>query len=108
MVGRVQKTMMYTPLVMLRHIPDFRTARMWWFGLRKDKRPNAVLLAVINELKISGINLIDSTSYCTDQLATEGVMTRRQPGEDQWNDIRVGWEICKQISSNDTPSSTRR
>jgi DUF1009 family protein len=105
MVGRVQKSVMYTPLVMLRYIPDYRTARMWWSRLRKDKRPNAVLLAVIDELKSSGINLIDSTSYCTDQLATEGVMTRRQPGEDQWNDIREGWEICKQISSMDIGQS---
>ncbi len=105
MVGRVQKTAMYTPLLLLRYVPDVRTALMWWNRLRKDKRPNAILHAVIDELHISGINLIDSTSYCTDQLATQGVMTRRQPGEDQWNDIHLGWEICKQISSMDIGQS---
>jgi DUF1009 family protein len=32
-------------------------------------------------------------------------MTRRQPNDDQWNDIREGWEICKQISSMDIGQS---
>jgi DUF1009 family protein len=105
MVGRVRKTAMYTPFVVLRYIPDLRTARIWWFRLRRDKRPNAVLHAIIDELNLSGIRLIDSTSYCTDQLADKGVMTRRQPGEDQWNDIRFGWEICKQISALDIGQS---
>jgi DUF1009 family protein len=105
MVGRVQKTAMYTPFKVLRYIPDWRTARVWWFRLRNDKRPNAVLRAIIDELNLSGIQLIDSTVYCTDQLATEGVMTRRQPGDDQWNDIRFGWEICKQISTMDIGQS---
>ena len=105
MVGRVQKETMYAPFAVLRYIPDFRTARMWWLKLRNDKRPNAVLNAIIEELDTSGIQLIDSTSYCTDQLATQGVMTRRQPGDDQWNDIRFGWEICKQISTMDIGQS---
>jgi DUF1009 family protein len=105
MVGRVQKAVMYTPFILLRYIPDLRTLRVWLFRLRNDKRPNAVLHAVIDELKLSGINLIDSTSYCTDQLASPGVMTRRQPTDGQWIDIRFGWEICKQISKMDIGQS---
>jgi len=49
------------------------------FDYEMNKRPNAVLHAIIDELSFSGIQLIDSTAYCADQLATEGVMTRRQP-----------------------------
>jgi DUF1009 family protein len=73
--------------------------------LRHDKRPNAVLHAVIDELAMSGITLIDSTSFTSDQLATAGVMTRREPNESQWIDIRAGWEICKQISKMDIGQS---
>jgi len=105
MVGRVQKTKMYTPFVLLRYIPDWRTARVWLFRLRHDKRPNAVLHAVIDELDKSGITLIDSTTYCTDQLASAGVMTRRQPTDAQWIDIKFGWEVCKQISKMDIGQS---
>jgi DUF1009 family protein len=105
MVGRVQKEAMYTPFVVFRYIPDLRTAKMWFYKLRNDKRPNAVLHAVIDELHTSGIDLIDSTSYCTDQLAGEGIMTRREPSESQWRDIRFGWDICKQISRMDIGQS---
>jgi UDP-2,3-diacylglucosamine hydrolase len=105
MVGRVQKTRLYTPLVLLRYIPDLRTARMWLSHFRHDKRPNAILLAVIDELGSSGIKLIDSTRYCPDQLVTAGVMTQRQPTEKQWNDIRMGWEISQQISRMDIGQS---
>jgi hypothetical protein len=105
MVGRVQKARMYAPAVALRYIPDLRTARIWLTRLRHDKRPNAVLRAVIDELSASGITLIDSTTYTTDQLASGGVMTARQPTPDQWLDIRFGWKICKQISKLDIGQS---
>ena len=105
MVGRVQKTRMYTPFVLLRYIPDVRTARMWLTRLRRDKRPHAVLHAVIDELDSSGITLIDSTTYCNDQLATVGVMTSRQPTPEQWDNIRIGWDICRQISRMDIGQS---
>lgn len=101
MVGRVKKARMYDPFVALRYLPDVRTARIFLTRLRHDKRPNAILYAVIDELQTSGIRLIDSTAYCTDQLATAGVMTRRQPTPDQWNDVRFGWGICQQISRMD-------
>jgi DUF1009 family protein len=105
MVGRVQKAAMYTPFVIVRYIPDLRTARLWWSRLRKDKRPNAVLLAVIDELRSSGIHLIDSTTFCTDQLATEGVLTHRKPSEQQWTDLKFGWGVCQQISRLDIGQS---
>ena len=105
MVGRVRKAKMYAPGAILRHLPDVRTARLYFTRLRHDKRPFAVLHAVIDELASSGITLIDSTTYCPDQLATPGVMTRRQPSEDVWNDIRFGWSICRQISRMDIGQS---
>jgi DUF1009 family protein len=105
MVGRVSKAKMYAPFVLLRYIPDLRTARVYLQRLRHDKRPNAVLRAIIDVLGSSGIHLIDSTSYCKDQLATPGVMTRRQPSDGLWRDIRFGWETCKQISRMDIGQS---
>jgi DUF1009 family protein len=49
--------------------------------------------------------LIDSTRYCPEHLATSGVMTRRQPTEAQWADIRFGFEICQTISRLDIGQS---
>ena len=105
MVGRVQKLNMYAPWLAIRYIPDVRSARIWLTRLRHDKRPNAILGAIIDELSLSGITLIDSTVYTPEQLASPGVMGRRQPSESQWVDIRFGWEICQQISRMDIGQS---
>jgi UDP-2,3-diacylglucosamine hydrolase len=105
MVGRVTKTRMYDRWRYFRYIPDLRTARLWFTTLRHDRRPQSMLLAVANELSREGITLIDSTLYTQDQLTTAGVMTRTQPSEPQWIDIRAGWEICRQISKMDIGQS---
>jgi DUF1009 family protein len=105
MVGRVTKTRMYDPWRYLRYIPDWTTAKIWLTRLRHDRSPHAILNAIADTLGTNGITLIDSTAYTTDQLATPGVMTRTQPTESQWNDIRAGWEICQTISRLDIGQS---
>jgi len=101
MVGRVGKSRMYDRWRYFRYIPDLRTARLWFTELRHDKRDHAVLEAVAGELARSGITLMDSTAYTPDQLATAGVMTRREPTPRQWEDARYGWEMCQAISRMD-------
>jgi DUF1009 family protein len=101
MVGRVNKTKMYTRWRYLQYIPDGRTLRMWFNTLRHDKSAGAILRAVSDELSREGITLIDSTTYCAEHLATAGVMTHHQPTDKQWQDIRHGWELCRQISRLD-------
>lgn len=105
MVGRVNKSKLYSRWRYLQNVPDVRTIYIWLTRLRHDKRPAAVLYAIADELAREGITLIDSTRYCSDQLATAGVMTHRQPSEKQWLDIRHGWEICRQISRLDIGQS---
>jgi len=105
MVGRVQKARIYDRWRMLRYIPDYRTVRMWFGTIRHDKRPTAILTAVAGELQTAGITLIDSTRYCVEHLATRGVMTRRQPTDAQWEDVRFGYDICRSISRMDIGQS---
>lgn len=101
MVGRVTKSKMYSRWRYFQYLPDWRTLKLWFTRLRRDKRDHAVLLAVADELAKDGITLIDSTAYCKDQLATPGVMTRRQPTDAQWADARFGWDLCRTISKLD-------
>lgn len=101
MVGRVQKSQMYDRWRYFRYIPDLRTAKLWFTVLRHDKRPYAVLQAVCNELSAAGVELIDSTKYVPEHMATPGVLTQRRPTEAQWRDIHFGWELCQTISRLD-------
>ncbi len=101
MVGRVRKAQMYDPWRYLRFIPDLRTILLWARRVRRDKRPYTMLKAIADELSSAGVQLIDSTTYCQEHLASPGVMTRRQPTEQQQQDIAFGWELCSVLSRMD-------
>src|SRR5215213_702476 len=77
MVGRVAKDQMYSRWRYFQYVPDVRSVRLMWRVWRRDKRPNAILQALIDELGSAGITLIDSTQYTQEHVATAGVMTKR-------------------------------
>jgi len=105
MVGRVEKSQLYDRWRYLRYIPDLRTIRLFWQAVRRDKRPDAILQALVGELASAGITLIDSTQFCSEHVVTPGTMTRRQPTDAQWADIRFGYEICRTVSRLDIGQS---
>lgn len=97
MVGGVHKERMHARLRVFRQIPDFRAAMIWYRHLRHDRRTASVLRAVAEELRRSGITLIDSTTYIPDHMANAGVLTRTQPTEQQRADIEFGWPLLEQM-----------
>jgi DUF1009 family protein len=105
MVGRVDKSQLYDRWRYFRYIPDSRAVKVIWNVLRRDKRPQAILSALIDELSSAGVTLVDSTQYCGEHMATAGVMTRRQPSETQWEDIAFGYDICRTVSRLDIGQS---
>lgn len=104
MVGRVAKTQIYDRWRYFRYIPDWRGLKLLW-RVRSDLRPNTLLQSVVDELASAGIELIDSTQYTPEHIVTPGVLTRRQPTDSQWADIRFGWEICQSVSRLDIGQS---
>jgi DUF1009 family protein len=105
LVGRVAKEKIYNRWRWFQYIPDLRSIYIWLRYLRHDKRDQAVLRAIDRELNSKGITLIDQTAYCTEHLALPGVMTRTEPSEKQWGDIRFGWDLCQTLSRLDIGQS---
>lgn len=102
MVGRVAKTRIYTPWRLVKYLPDWRAIRIWYFRLRgKDKRNDSVLNAIAEEFASGGIILEDSTMYCKEHMAHEGVMTRTQPSAGVRADIEFGWPMVLEIGRLD-------
>jgi len=102
MVGRVAKTRIYTPWRILKYLPDWRAFRIWYWRLRvKDKLDDSLLSALADELATGGIILENSTMYCTEHMATEGVMTKRKPAAALKADIDFGWPIVKKLGELD-------
>lgn len=97
MVGKVDKArLMHDPLKLLRHIPDITTLRAW-SRVRHDRRSHALLAAIAEELDRKGVSLMDSTAPIRDQLAHAGVMTRKQPTDQQRADVEFVWPLLCEL-----------
>jgi len=102
MVGRVAKNRIYTPFRLARYLPDWRGLRIWYWRLRgRDKRNDTLLCAIADELATANVILEDSTMYCKEHLATEGIMTKTKPGPSVDGDIQFGWKIVKKLGELD-------
>ena len=105
MIGGVRKRNIYSPFRVLTHLPDLRTMRIWYLKVRKDKRDNAVLLAVADELSAYGIELISSVEYLNDHLADDGLMTTTPVPASAESDVAFGWDIARQSAKLDIGQS---
>ncbi|MCP4589361.1 MAG: LpxI family protein [bacterium] len=100
LAGAVNKTAMYGRCRILRNLPDLTT--LWvWFMKVPNKRTDTLLGAVGDYLARKGITLEDSTQYCPDDLAPEGVLTDLQPSAAQLRDIEFGWPVAKEMGRLD-------
>jgi len=105
LAGGVRKAEMYSPLRLLRYLPDLRTARLWYRRLRHDRRDNAVLSAVADELAREGIRLMSSVEYCREHLASEGLMTKRPVPRSAEADVEFGFRIARRSADLDIGQS---
>jgi DUF1009 family protein len=80
-------------------LPDVRMFKMLW-NLPK-RNTDALIGGVASELAKEGIELIDSTFFVKDQLAAEGVLTKRKPNEIEHANIEYGLHIAGEIARLD-------
>jgi hypothetical protein len=105
MIGAVNKKHMYLPWRLVRFIPDFRTARLYYVRARRDKRDNAMLLAAADELKSEGIELVSSVKYCQEHLTSSGLMTQTPVPRGAQADVEFGWRIARASADLDIGQS---
>lgn len=80
-------------------LPDVRMLKMLWNLPRRNT--DALIGGVADELAKEGIELIDSTYFLLDHLATKGVLTTRQPSEIELGNIEYGLHIADEIARLD-------
>lgn len=102
MVGKVEKSqLLYHPMGWLKHMPDWRAAKLYLWDLRHDRRSQMMLAGVADTLKKGGLELIDTTRFIPEHLATPGVLTARQPTSGEQRDIEIAWPILMRMNDLD-------
>jgi DUF1009 family protein len=105
MAGKVTKSVMYTPLRVVRLCPDLRMIRFWYRTLRGDHRDDSILLSLIAEFEGDGLTIDSALDYCPELLVKEGVLTRRGPTAAELKDIEFGWALAKEMGRLDVGQS---
>src|SRR5262245_40448354 len=68
-------------------------------------KDDVILRGVAQELEAEGITIVESTRFLSSLIATEGVLTTPTPNAQQWEDIRLGFTVAKEIGRWDIGQS---
>lgn len=66
-----------------------------------DHRDTALLTALIREMELSGIRLLDSSLFLQSYLAKEGILGKHAPSSGQWEDIECGRRAALRLGELD-------
>jgi DUF1009 family protein len=80
-------------------LPDVRMLKMLWNLPRRNT--DALIGGIADELAKENIELIDSTYFMQEQLAQEGVLTKRKPNEIELENVEYGLHIANEIARLD-------
>ena len=94
MAGQVKHVQIFSSA-----LPDLRMVKMLWNLERRNT--DALIGGVADELAKEGIELIDSTHFLKDHLATQGVLSKRKPSKNELDDIEYGLHIAGELGRLD-------
>ncbi len=94
MLGGIRKTHVFTTVR-----PDLRALALA-SRLRRWKDDD-ILREIAAELEREGIQIRESTFGLRGILVEDGLLTKRGPTKKEWEDVRYGWEVAREIGRLD-------
>lgn len=96
MIGKVTKEILYSG----QHVqPDLRMLSLI-FTL-PDRKDDTLMLSFVAELAKDGLEVLDQTALIKPLMPQKGVLTQRQPTEDELKDMQFGMEMAREIGRLD-------
>ncbi len=68
---------------------------------RNRHNPSSIVSAILRHFQESGFSILNQDYYLTHLLPEPGVLTKRKPTMDQWEDIHLGIKVAKGIANLD-------
>ena len=64
----------------------------------RNKGTRAIVAAVIEHFESKGLRVVKQHQFLSGLMPKEGVLTKRQPTQAQWADVRYGMQMARQIA----------
>jgi DUF1009 family protein len=94
MAGQVKYTKLFADIV-----PDLTLVGV--LMRLKARNTDALIAGIADALRARGITLLDSTALLAPLLAREGVLTRRQPTNEEQADLAFGYKVADTLAGLD-------
>ncbi len=98
MAGQVKHKQIFSGI-----IPDLKMIQL--LASLATKNTDSLIGAVAKLLEEEGIHLMDSTAFLRPLLPEPGVLTRRQPSEEEKKDLDYGYKIARELGQLDLGQS---
>ncbi len=98
MAGQVKHKQIFSGI-----IPDLKMIQL--LASLATKNTDSLIGAVAKLLEEEGIHLMDSTAFLGPLLPEPGVLTRRQPSEEEKKDLDYGYKIARELGRLDLGQS---
>ena len=96
MIGKVTKEVLYKNGVM---IPDLTTIKV--LASLPDRKDDTIMNAIVKLIEDAGMHVMDQTVLIQPLLPEPGVLTQRKPTEQEWEDMRFGFRMAKELGRLD-------
>jgi DUF1009 family protein len=83
--------------------PDFRGAA--FIARVRSLKDDVLLRGVADELERDGITVVESTMFLGELVPSAGTLSRRQPRSREWEDVRFGFTVAKEVGRFDVGQS---
>jgi DUF1009 family protein len=107
MAGKVNKTILFSPLKMMQHFPDWTCIETFYphyVTKAVDKNDDAMLMAIVNTYAKRDIEFLPATDFVPELLVKCGTLTGRL-SRSQELDIQFGWRLAKESGRLDIGQS---
>jgi len=104
MAGKIHKTILFERFAWVRHVPDLRCAITFFphfVSLKKDRKDDTMLMAVVDAYANAGITLVPATDFAPELLVKSGVHTKRSLSATLTKDVEFGWQLAKEMGGLD-------
>ena len=96
MIGKVTKEILYSGGVL---VPDWQAIKI--LMSLPDRHDDTIMNALVAILESLGIHVMDQTLFLKDLMPQEGVLSKRKPTREEWEDMQYGFAMAKKIGGLD-------
>ena len=90
-IGKIETSILFRPFLV-----DPTAVKI--LARNRNKGTRAIVAAVIEHFESKGIRVVEQHQFLSGLMPKEGVLTKRQPTQPQWADVKYGMQLARQVA----------